>query len=94
MLPLSYVQHIKEFAPSTLICSHKALVSIFSGVQLRTFYNAKLTSESYFAPYCVFFAAACSSFLIELSEKRWLMIPSIKVSCLMFNKYKYKFTKY
>lgn len=83
LLPLSYVQHTRAFAPSTLISAHLAVTSLFSATQLRSFVNAGLDTEKFFAGYCVFFASTCCLFFAELVEKRWLMKSTMKV-CLYF----------
>ncbi|TIC33364.1 P-loop containing nucleoside triphosphate hydrolase protein [Wallemia mellicola] len=78
LLPLSYAQHTRAYAPSTLISAHLAVTSLFSATQLRSFVNAGLDTEKFFAGYCVFFASTCCLFFAELIEKRWLMKSAMK----------------
>ncbi|EOQ99028.1 ATP-binding cassette transporter abc2 [Wallemia ichthyophaga EXF-994] len=77
LLPLSYAQHTRAYAPSTLISAHLATASLFSATQLRSFVNANLIGDDFFAGYCVFFASTCCLFFAELIEKRWLIKSSV-----------------
>lgn len=87
LVPLSYAQHTRAYAPSTLISAHLATASLFSATQLRSLVNAGVDGEDFFAGYCVFFASTCCLFFAELIEKRWLMKSSMKVRDLGLLKY-------